>query len=78
MPEKTVLGKFDLDPNYNRVEDVRKSIEGYRAEVVRKLEFIDSINDVTLQLLGMFSMIYMPMWREVKATLNGQTLDYME
>ena len=21
---------------------------------------------------------YMPMWREVKATLNGQTLDYME
>jgi predicted metal-dependent hydrolase len=21
---------------------------------------------------------YMPMWREVKATLNGQILDYME
>jgi predicted metal-dependent hydrolase len=21
---------------------------------------------------------YMPMWREVKTTLNGQTLDYME
>jgi predicted metal-dependent hydrolase len=21
---------------------------------------------------------FMPMWREIKATLNGQTLDYME
>ncbi len=57
MSKKIVLGRFDLDPNYNRVEDVRKNIEAYRAEVYRQLECVDSMSDATLQLVGMFSMI---------------------
>ena len=57
MRDKRALGKFELDPNYNRAEDIRNSIETFRTEAYRKLNYLDTITDATFQLLGLFSMI---------------------
>jgi len=57
MRKKKVIGKFEIDPNYDHEEDVRKTIKEFRIYAYRKLEKIDSISDMKLQLVGMFSMI---------------------
>lgn len=31
-------GKFEIDPNYNQVEDARNEVEGYRADADNQFE----------------------------------------
>ena len=59
MPRKTVEEKFEVDPQYDEIQYLVKEISSARTYLNNLLSTIDRIEDTTLQIIGMFSMIDM-------------------
>lgn len=57
MPEITVLGDFVIDPKYDAKKDVLYSMGQLRKELNKEIACINSIDDTTIQLICMFSLI---------------------
>lgn len=57
MPMHTSLGKFEIDPNYDIDTVLVRRIADARLHLEKQLAVIDSITDITFQLICMFAMI---------------------
>ena len=57
MPEITNHGKFEMDPAYDREQDLAKEIELVRTFLETELATVDQITDPTMQLICMFSLL---------------------
>lgn len=57
MPDKQFAGQFEVDPNFDMAAYIEKRIEETRCEFERQLSIVDGLNDDSLQLICMFSMI---------------------
>lgn len=57
MPVKTSHGKFELDSNYDEEKDLADRISDVRTFLVNELTDIDTIKDITFQLICLFAMI---------------------
>lgn len=57
MPEITNHGKFEVDPNYDRDQDLARTIESAQMFLENKLSAIDQISEPTMQLICMFALL---------------------
>lgn len=57
MPEITNHGKFEVDPNYDRDQDLARTIESAQIFLENKLSAIDQITEPTMQLICMFALL---------------------
>jgi hypothetical protein len=57
LPQPIKHSKFVKNPEYDEAKDLAKSIEEARAFLNRELSAIDKIEDITLQLIIIFSLI---------------------
>ncbi|MGN0961565.1 MAG: hypothetical protein ACI4PF_05150, partial [Christensenellales bacterium] len=57
MPEREILEKFKIDPNYDERKELLKNISEARDFLYKELKIIDRIEDVTFQSIGIFSLI---------------------
>lgn len=57
MPEITNHGKFEVDPNYDRDQDLARTIESAQIFLENKLSAIDQIIEPTMQLICMFALL---------------------
>lgn len=57
MPEPKIHCKFEIDPNYDEEKALSKSIAEVRVFLEKKLACIDSIDDITMQAICLFSTL---------------------
>ena len=57
MPVQTNHGKFEVDPNFDEEKYLTERITEVRAFLNKELACIDTIQDITFQLICMFAMI---------------------
>ena len=57
MPEREILEKFVIDPNYDIEKGLLKEIDEARRFFDKSLACIDKIEDTTIQLISIFSLI---------------------
>jgi hypothetical protein len=57
MPEYKILEKFVKNPNYDECKGLKKAIEEARIFFNKELACIDGIEDATLQLICICSLI---------------------
>lgn len=57
MPEREILEKFVIDPNYDEEKVVLNDINEARRFFDKSLACIDKIEDTTIQLISIFSLI---------------------
>lgn len=57
MPIQTNHGKFEVDPNFDEEKYLTERIADVRAFLDKELAYIDTIQDITFQLICMFAMI---------------------
>lgn len=59
MPQKTVHEKITVPPEYDEAQHLIREINNTRAYFNKLLSIVDGIEDTTLQIISMFSMIDM-------------------
>lgn len=57
MPKQTSHGKFEIDPAYDKEWSLAQHVAEVRGFLEKELALVDGIEDITLQLICMFTMI---------------------